>query len=336
MAENADAAAANLGGGTKLRSLLKTEPNEWITWRNHFLVVAQVRGWNELRQRQEIVAAMAGPAAEATQHIDWQADGLTPAGLLDLYEGIFVTPAGQAIARQQFRHIAQMTDETLLEFHSRCRASYRRAFPADQQWAESIALKEGFIFGLADQAMAQVVADAAPATFQAALAVAQNRMASQMTLASRFGHKKGGMNAMASGEDGKDAVNAMHNPNVLCYHCGQRGHIRRNCPNQAAPFQGRGRAPRRGSPAGGRGRAGGQRGNHRSRGKGRGRGRGRGRPVHFGGLNSMEEEDDTSFDDQNGPKAKKAKVANEGVSSMDYHDDEDMGEEDNAFYYEKN
>ena len=50
----------------------------------------------------------------------------------------------------------------------------------------------------------------------------------------------------------------------------------------------------------------------------------------------MEEEDDTSFEDQNEPKAKKAKVANEGVSSMDYQDGEDMGEEDNVYYYEKN
>ncbi len=43
--------AAVAGGNKKVSAFSSAIPTEWLVWKKHFQTVAQINGWNDLRQR---------------------------------------------------------------------------------------------------------------------------------------------------------------------------------------------------------------------------------------------------------------------------------------------
>ena len=246
-----------VAGGPGVEKFSSGAPEEWMTWRRTFLVVAQIQGWNAQRAKREIVAAMKGRAAMITRDIAYADNAITTANLLDSYEARFVPQAASRLARNMFAQNAQRPDEDIRDFHGRLRELFMRAYPDYANDAEaSTILIDQFTRGLVDRVIAQYVADQNPGNYTDALTFAENRFANDQ---SRGIHQIAAMSP-------NGFMAAIGQGAQLCYYCNKPGHIKRDCFSflraQGKPvptrgtFRGR-RAGRRGRGGrGGRGRGG--------------------------------------------------------------------------------
>lgn len=239
------AAAGGAGGTRKVPTFSEADdPIEWTTWRAKFEMLATIQGWDDLRKRRELFAAMSGAAARAVADIvvvDPPAPAAGhPAGFIartyDLviqeYEARFITTAASEMSRSEFAGARQLTDESLLEWSARCRSLYMRAYPgANPQGAgdAGLMLRERFIKGLDNDVLKEYVWDHRPANFGECLTHAENKMATLTMMAdtATAGRKKrdtqGGVHQL--GQKEKDNRNRKG-----CFLCKEEGHFVRNCP----------------------------------------------------------------------------------------------------------
>ena len=91
---------------------------------------------------------MEGNPSRGVSDITWDS-APTPAGLLDLFEGRFILQVATQRARAEFKNAGQLSQETILQWHTRLRECFSHAFlnhavQDDQQ------LIEMFVEGILD------------------------------------------------------------------------------------------------------------------------------------------------------------------------------------------
>ena len=145
----------------------------WPNFRRRFEHCARFNMWNEDQQKLALVNAMIGKAADAIQDLKVE-QFHTAADLLNAYEKRFMPAAQSDIVRIQFDRCRQNARESVLEYHSRLRALYRRAYP---QSTDDIQLIRRFAFGLANPMVQQMVLRNQPKTYDDALEAALNESA---------------------------------------------------------------------------------------------------------------------------------------------------------------
>lgn len=234
-------AAPNPGGNSRLQKLESTAPQDWRVFRNHFLTVARINNWPELRQRRELQAAMTGEAALLTGDIDVEVAANIDAALAT-YDLRFIPPVAGQVARGEFHSASQRPDELVTQFHGRLRNLYLRAYPNVAVEESQQAISQ-FTMGLIDETTALFVVQRAPETFTAALNLAQVEGASRMTMAlRRKGAFNGTMNALQinalqdmgqGAQGGAPAIcytqgGAVVTPPGHCWYC-QGPHLRHEC-----------------------------------------------------------------------------------------------------------
>lgn len=279
---------------TSARIPFKTvDPQQWRIWRRNFEQIANIKGWNQQRQRREIASSMEADAALAVYDIavdvpnDPQATGQA---LLNAYEARFVPAAAGQLARSEFKAAKQKPGETILAWHTRLRELFLRATPNGDANADQ-SLIDTFTHNLVDPAIMMYVLDQNPATYVMALQAAQNKQATLLVMGKQV--SSGGLHVMGGAE-----VHAIRQGGKgPCWTCNAPDHQRHECPLEdkirqrlvkegwTKPDKGAGR----GGGGGGRGRGG-----RGSRGKGQGqRGRGRGKRQ----VNAIDQEDEDDEDD---------------------------------------
>ena len=230
--------AANQGQGKKVPQLESTNPIDWKTWRQRFQTIVTIAGWNDLRARRELFAAMTGSAAKIVADIAIEDPaGGVPAGAvartLDLvltdYEARFVTTEASDQAEADFELAQQMTDESLLEWHARLRDLYLRAFPgADLDVGPGgRTLRKRFTAGLDSKDVRIHVYDQRPDNYNDCL---NHAMRKQATLLLEKGNEKKGKSSAHVAAIGKPRSTI--GPNE-CYFCHGQGHFLSDCPKLA-------------------------------------------------------------------------------------------------------
>jgi len=185
--------------------------------------------WNAQRAKGELITAMDGDAARATNDIDIDAATLEEA--LTLYEGRFITAAGAELAETEFHNARQTPDEAVLQYHARCRELFRRAYPGEAVEGPGLArmLRKTFIWGLNDHRISEYVWDRRPGTYAECLQHAQEKLSTlQVGLERRKLHK--GLHAMPGPAETRQERNPPPQTSNLCHGCGQPGHFIRQCP----------------------------------------------------------------------------------------------------------
>lgn len=251
------------GGGRKLATFKEASPAEWRVWRKNFETISAIHGWNANRAKQEISAAMEGEAARTVHDIDIQAPA-TAAALLDLYQARLIPAAAGRLARAEFTTARQGTAETLIQWHSRLRELFQRAYPA-RQAAQDQQLIDQFVHQLVDTVIKTHVLDQGPATYAAALDVAQSKQATQALVTGK-GNGEATIHAIGGQEStgrGRTTGN--------CWYCGQPGHLKMECAEfkRAEAYFNKNRADKNGGQQVQRG---GSQGGRSWRGRGYGRG----------------------------------------------------------------
>lgn len=227
--------AAAAGAGRKVPTFDSLDPGEWKTWKERFLTIVAIAGWNDLRSRRELFASMGGPAAKIVADIMLEDPaGGPPLGVpartlqrvMQEYEGRFVTTEASDQAKAEFTTAQQLTDESLLEWHSRLRDLYLRAYPTaevDQDPGGQM-LRDRFTSGLDNRDIKTYVYDHRPISYRACLQEAQRKQATLMLM--NDDKKKGGR----TGASGSTVAAMTPKEDIQCYFCHENGHMARDCP----------------------------------------------------------------------------------------------------------
>ena len=218
-------------------------PSDWVAWRSNFEITARIAGWDNYRNRLEVGRSMRGKAKNVVGHIDLGVDHNNPdaaqnvAGLLDLYEAVFVPAAATDAARAKVRTIRQDEGESMLEWLTKLVYHFRRAHPDlnNQQIQASGDLKDLFIRGLTNRETRKATCWSRPATVQAAYEAAMSvEGASEMfdlgDGPSVNAMVQEGTSQQARKSDGNDQKKvATLDGNRRCWTCGKKGHLSKNC-----------------------------------------------------------------------------------------------------------
>ena len=278
------------GKGKRLTVFNSTDPVEWSAWRVTFDKTRLLNGWDNDTARNQLAAAIEGPARRMIADIDTSTGTYT--GLLNAYENRFLPEARGRISQRAFRFAKQQENEDELQFHTRLRELFCRAYP-DDNINDSRILIQQYTDGLRNAIIMDYVWKNNPKSYADALEYATIQAASiaNVDFSRKVNHRSVPTHHLAvmSGAAGfveNTSVDAMGSDGgISCWTCGDFGHIQRNCPQSAQPtslvgarggrggrggrFAGRGRGkppqPRgppaqRGGSGGGRARGGGGRG----------------------------------------------------------------------------
>ena len=292
------------------------EGTEWLTWRRNFELLVPLNQWDgggdhderlrrRTRAKREARTSIKGRADQMVADIQPLEDNETIAAFLDRLQRRYLPTAESNYAKVAFELAAQLPTESLLDWCGRVRQLFSRAQPNDAGGANNNnTLIRRFILGITNPIVKTHVLDHTPATLDAALDLAQNKAATEATVAGTIGPNSkiaslgaptefGLVNAVNDGTATPSTTQAtaalrrrgmFPNSGIVreprCWGCNSADHFLSDCPNARNGTNAMGRGGGRGSWGRGRGARG-------RRGRG-GRGRGRPRQVRFAGVNSVQ------------------------------------------------
>ncbi len=232
------------GAGMPLQSFSSGDSVDWADWQTHFTTIADHCEWDDLTRRRQLKAAMAKEAAARVRDIN-VADHATIAAMLNAFELRFVPQAEALIIKAEFDAAHQNPGEKLMDWHSRLRAIFIRAYP-QRNAANDDQLIRAFTSGLTDPAVKMFVLEGAPDTYNAALTRAQNKEAMLLTVKHMGqlqlgGQRRGTLNNIASSLQTpslnvaayEESVNAFvqqgEGRKGPCFFCKKPGHFVKDC-----------------------------------------------------------------------------------------------------------
>jgi hypothetical protein len=194
-------------------------------------MIATIANWSDLRRRQELYASMGGAAARVVSDIlveDPTARRWTHVEMEAAYEARFVTQAASDQARADFSRAVQLPEESILEWHSRARDLFSRAYPGADPAMDPAGqmLRDQFTSGLDQSAIKEHVYDSRPKTYGACLDAAQAKTATLFLMVGKSGKSAKGVHAV--GSSAASSGNKSKRPS--CYFCNNPNHFQRDCP----------------------------------------------------------------------------------------------------------
>ena len=213
----------------KIKEHKSMTPNDWRLFRRNFENAVTTNNWQAPRARRELQAAMAGPAAEATQHIvtnihpaddfhdvEWAAP---VEQMLNQYQRIFIPPQATQLAEAVYSSAKQEEHESILTWHGRLRTLFTNAFPEILPEAAAISrhLIGKFIMDLNNEEVKRDAYKTNPRTYDTALDEALGAEANVLTFSNKLNKQRasGMLGAIGNGE---------------CFNCGDMNHLMARCP----------------------------------------------------------------------------------------------------------
>ena len=295
-----DQAQANAARGPRDRQpdarvtpLSSTSGNTWLRHLEHFNTIAEINGWDALRQKRQLKVSLVGDAADRIRTSDPNNAAQNFAEFATELGSKFVSAVDSQVARTLFFEAKQKSSETVADWHTRLLGLHQRAFAVRPNRDTDEDLRHVFGAGLKDHAVLVRTVGAALNTLAEQLRIANAEETAQRIYRARFGGGDKGNHAMApqgtdgpgdelstalhalgiAGEQQQETVIADVLSNIECFYCGRKGHRQREC-RQLATDEGRAGSEAPAAPAA------------RGRGRGRGSGRGRGRGAAASGTAS--------------------------------------------------
>lgn len=224
--------------GMQLQTFTSGDSVEWRDFKTHFVTLCEHHEWPDLTRRRQLKAAMTKDAAARVRDIEVDTYNNID-DMLNAFESRFVPQAEAMIVKAEFDQARQNPTERLMDWHSRLRAIFIRAYP-NRNAANDDQLIRTFIAGLNDPAIKMFVLEGAPETYVAALTRAQNKEAMLLTVKNMGqmnlgGNRRGHINQIGMDEaiSIEDAINAFvqqgDGKRGICFFCRKPGHFVKDC-----------------------------------------------------------------------------------------------------------
>ena len=219
--------------GKKLTPFTSGDGLEFVSWRRNFRLAVEINGWqnDDDRGRREAAAAIEEPAARLIADIP--TDAGTAEEYLDLCEARFMPAAAADVAKVALETAIQEGDETIIQWHTRLRAFFVRAYPniVPDRVEDDDRLIRQFILKCKSAHVRSDAWKVRPVTFAAAYTAASNAAASQMVLEAnndpgappKMGRIQPGMMQM------QRARTSPRKDQQRCWFCDEAGHLRLHC-----------------------------------------------------------------------------------------------------------
>jgi hypothetical protein len=214
-------------GGRRMTPFSSGEGTDWSIWRRTFTQTAQINVWNDERQRREAIAGMEGAAGKMVQDINWDTHANIGA-LLDALENRFRPAADGELAQADFECAEQRDGESVIQWHSRCRELFVRAFPNQPVAGNPRQLLNKFVLGLADADVRADTYKARPNNWENCLTEANNHTAAKQVLANHSATAAKGRRGNNHVKPEVNNLNRFGKP-IKCFICGGP-HMQRACP----------------------------------------------------------------------------------------------------------
>jgi hypothetical protein len=195
----------------------------WILFRKDFKLHCKSQLMNDEQSRRALVLSVKGDAAMAVHDLD--PDSYTDLEtMLEAYEAKFMPAASSALAQTIFEQSVMRAGETVLNWHSRLYALWRRAYP---QSTDQTPLLRRFALGINKIETRRELIRRQPTTYSLALEIAQIEEAVDKATRSTV------MNQAimpATTVDEPMDINVIGNGR--CFGCNQFGHLKKDCPKK--------------------------------------------------------------------------------------------------------
>ena len=145
--------------------------DDWLAFKSHFDKIIHLNQFTDYEARLALASAMRGRAATNTLDIDVKGNDVTLLEIIERYEERFLPAGASQRARTNFDRAQQKPEEDVLDFHSRLRSLWNRAYP--QEVSETQLIRR-FILGIRNKDIREEIIRRKPETYGAALAAAQD------------------------------------------------------------------------------------------------------------------------------------------------------------------
>jgi hypothetical protein len=197
----------------------------WLVFKRDFILHCRNQGMTGDQAKGALVLSVRGAAALAVHELDPDTFPTLEA-MLEAFERKFMPPASSALAQTMFEQAVMRPGDTVLDFHSRLYALYKRAYPNS---TDNTLLIRRFSLGVRNIDTRKELLRQRPDTYAAALDIAQTEEAVDRATRSTAMTQA----IMPGPTDEPMEINAMGIK--TCYKCGKKGHIKIDCRSKEKP-----------------------------------------------------------------------------------------------------
>ena len=216
--------------------LSEVDPIQWTTFKKCFERIAKMNDWTPDTAVLKLSTCIRDSAARTIDHLKWDTF-VTLEAAMQAIEKVFLNPAAIEFHKATFKSASRNAQETLIQWHTRGRELFMRAYPDIIDFDRHADLKDKFVLGIRDRVLStQLKASDTYETmsYTEVLTKAQRLQGSALIVHHAYtGKSMGQESVQAIHEDPKadqPAVHAIQNRKTMkCFHCNKEGHGISDC-----------------------------------------------------------------------------------------------------------
>ena len=229
--------------------LSEVDPIKWNSFRKCYNTISKLNKWDDDYSVQRLSTCIREQAARAIGHLSWDTFQDLESAFAAI-EQVYLNPAGIEFFKATFRLSNREAHENFLQWHTRCRELFIRAYPTVTDPEKNDDLKERFIMGLRDRNLAaqiKISDNYDSWTYTDLLNRAQKIYGNTLIVHSAYSNKpipSDGISSIALADLEKDqpdqepviqAINTRKPnsdnsyKNIKCHFCGKLGHVVSRC-----------------------------------------------------------------------------------------------------------
>jgi len=216
--------------------LSEVDPIQWTTFRKCFERIATMNDWPADTAVLKLSTCIRDSAARTIDHLKWDTF-LTLDAAMKAVEKVFLNPAAIEFHKATFKSASRNAQESLIQWHTRGREMFMRAYPDILNYDHHADLKDKFVLGIRDRVLStQLKASDTYETmsYTEVLTKAQRLQGSALIVHHAYTGKSMGQDSIqAIQEDSTTTQPAVHaiqtRKNMKCFHCNKEGHGISDC-----------------------------------------------------------------------------------------------------------